>query len=308
MRGGSASVEKALEELYGSDPSTFTKKRDAIAKELKAQGDDEAASTVRARRKPTQIAWVLNQLARRYPDDVAELVDVGRELAREQRKALRGEAGASFRESIERQRKVIGGVTRRTADLMKDLGVDPSGHLDEIAAALQAALVDPSVGAQLEEGRLEKPPEAAAGFAGPSGTISGSTQGRSASVQPPARRPRKGGARAERPRPSRRAEMAARKREEARERAERQAQALAQKRALAKERADREAAKRAEKKAVAALRAAEREAEKRRKEALKAEEEARKAIERAKELARTADESERRVAEAKRQLARADGR
>jgi len=292
-------VEEALEELYSTHPSDFTKKRDAIAKELKARGDGEAASAVRARRKPTQVAWVLNQLARRYPDDVAELVDVGRELAREQRKALRGEATASFRGSIDRQRRVVGGLTRKTADLMKELGVDPSGHLDEVASALQAALVDPAVGARLEEGRLEKPPEAAAGFSGPLPT------GPLPRISP---RPAKE-ARPERPaatRPRRGAETAAKKRAEARERAERQAQALAQKRALAKERAERQAAERAEKKAVAALRAAEREAEKRRKAAQKAEEEARKAIERAKELARAAEESSQRVAEAKRELARAD--
>lgn len=302
MRGGSEGVEKALEELYSCDPSEFTKKRDAIAKELKAQGDDEAASAVRTRRKPTQIAWVLNQLARRSPDDVAELVDVGRELAREQRKALRGEATGSFRESIARQREVVGGLTRKTADLMKELGVDPSGHLDEVASALQAALVDPAVGAQLEEGRLEKAPAAAAGFAGPlpEGPL----------PRIPAR-PAKKKTRAERApaaRPSRRADAAAKKREAARERAERHAEALAKKRALAKERAERQAAERAEKKAVAALRAAEREAEKRRKEAAKAEEEAREAIERAKELARAAEESSERVAEAKRRLARADAR
>jgi len=307
MRGGSASVEKALEELYSSDPGDFTKKRDAISKELKARGDGEAAATVRARRKPTQIAWVLNQLARRHPDDVAELVDVGRELAREQRKALRGEGAGSFRESIERQRKVVGDLTRRTAELMKELGVDPSGHLDEIASALQAALVDPSVGAQLEEGRLEKPPEAAAGFAGPvaEGPLPQTASGRASRASHASHAKT---TRPTRPRPSRRADAAARKREEARERAEKEAQALARKRALAKERAERQAAERAEKKAIAALRAAEREAEKRRKAAQEAEREAREAIERAKELTRAAEESSRRVAEAKRQLARADGR
>jgi len=59
---------------------------------------------------------VLNQLARRYPADVAGLVDVGRELARAQRKALRDETTASSRDSIDRQRRVVGGLTRKTAD------------------------------------------------------------------------------------------------------------------------------------------------------------------------------------------------
>ncbi|MBN9164273.1 MAG: hypothetical protein BGO98_36410 [Myxococcales bacterium 68-20] len=297
MGEGSALVEQALEELYSMAPRDFTKKRDAIAKELKAQGNDEAASAVRARRKPMTIAWVLNQLARRYPDDIAELVDVGRELAREQRKPLRGEASGSFRESIERQRKVVGGLTRQTADLMKELGVQPSGHLNAIASALQAALVDPAIGAQLEEGRLEKAPEAVAGFAGP---LPSGPRPKVPSPPPKKARADRSAAGAG---PSRRAEAAARKREEARERPERRAQALAQKRALAEERAERQAAERAEKEAVAAVRAAEREAEKRHKAAMEAEEQARAAIERAKELTRAAEESAQRVADAKRQLA-----
>lgn len=159
---------RAIDRLYESDPASFTKERDAIAKSLKAEGDNAAAKEVKAKKKPTQVAWVLNQLARRYPDDVARLVDVGRELAREHRKALRGESPKStaFRESIERQREAIKDVTKRAKELMTDLGVGQT-HLDEVSAALQAALIDPQIGAQLEEGRLEKAPEPAAGFAGP---------------------------------------------------------------------------------------------------------------------------------------------
>ncbi len=160
-------LEAALEELYATAPAAFTRTRDALAKSFKAGGDPASAEAIKTRRKPTQIAWVLNQLARRHPDDLAELVDVGRELAREQRKALRGEASTSLRESIARQRAAISTLTQKTGALMKELGLDPTGHLDEIASALQAGLVDPAVGAQLEEGRLDKAPETAVGFGGP---------------------------------------------------------------------------------------------------------------------------------------------
>jgi len=37
MRGADVSVDQALEELYSTDPSDLTKKRDAIAKELKLE-------------------------------------------------------------------------------------------------------------------------------------------------------------------------------------------------------------------------------------------------------------------------------
>ena len=160
------SLDAALDELYGASPAEFTAKRDALAKALKGAADAAGAADVKARRKPTQLAYVLNQLARTHADELAELVDVGRELARSQRKALRGEAGHDLRDAIARQRSVVSGLTTQTATLMRELGVPVTGHLDEIASALQAALVDPAVGAQLEEGRLEKVPAPAAGFPG----------------------------------------------------------------------------------------------------------------------------------------------
>lgn len=160
-------IEQALEELYSSEPSEFTKKRDALAKALKKAGNHEGAATIASRRKPTQIAYVLNQLAREHPEAVAELVDVGRALAREQRRALRGEAARGLRDTIERQRKAIGEVGQKAAAVMTSLGVDPAAHLQEVTTALQAALIDPAVGAALEAGQLEKAPEAAVGFGGP---------------------------------------------------------------------------------------------------------------------------------------------
>jgi hypothetical protein len=160
-------VDAEIDELYANAPDAFTKKRDELAKRLKAEGRSDAAASVKSLRKPTQIAYILNQVARRFADEVGELVDVGRELARAQRKALRGgDASGDLRTAIGRQRDVVRDLTTKTGGLMRELGVSTTGHLDEIAGALQAALVDPIVGAQLEEGRLEKVPERAAGFPG----------------------------------------------------------------------------------------------------------------------------------------------
>jgi hypothetical protein len=164
-RGGSA-IDRSIDALYDAAPAGFTKERDALAKRLKADGDAAASARVKALRKPTAIAYVLNQLSRRHPEELAELVDVGRALARAQRKALRGEPGHDLRDAIGKQRAVVAALTTQTASVMKELGLAADAHLDAIARALQAALVDPAVGEQLEEGRLEKVPEAAAGFAG----------------------------------------------------------------------------------------------------------------------------------------------
>jgi hypothetical protein len=169
VRGVGDDVDAAIDELYANAPDAFTKKRDELAKRLKTQGRGDVAATVKALRKPTQIAYVLNQVTRRFADEIGELVDVGRELARAQRKALRGgDASGDLRAAIGRQRDVVRDLTTKTGGLMRELGIGATGHLDEIAGALQAALVDPIVGAQLEEGRLDKVPSPATGFPGAS--------------------------------------------------------------------------------------------------------------------------------------------
>src|SRR3954469_17756318 len=99
----SAEVERALDELYALAPDAFIRRRTELARDVKGAGDKDAAKVIEAARKPTTTAWILNQLARKYPDDVAELVDAGHALQRAQRKALRGEA-ADLRGAIGKQR------------------------------------------------------------------------------------------------------------------------------------------------------------------------------------------------------------
>ena len=229
--GGLDEVDAAIDELYANAPDAFTKKRDELAKRLKSEGNANASAAVKALRKPTQIAYVLNQVARRFADEVGELVDVGRELARAQRKALRGgDASGDLRAAIGRQRDVVRDLTTKAGGLMREIGVSATGHLDEIAGALQAALVDPIVGAQLEEGRLEKVPEPATGFPGAAPQVT--VEPERAVPPPPKSRPRRKTAR------ERQAEARAAKREAA----ERAREAKARERE-AREQAKREAAK-----------------------------------------------------------------
>ena len=93
-----AEEEAAIDALYASPPSEFTKKRNAIAKAFAASGRREAAKAVLARKKPSSSAFVLNQLARTHAKAVSALVVVGRELERAQRGALQKEGGTQLRE------------------------------------------------------------------------------------------------------------------------------------------------------------------------------------------------------------------
>ena len=75
------SYEERVDELYSLPLSEFTERRNALAKELKDSGDKEAAVLVKKLAKPTLAAWAVNQLARREPEAMQELIAVQDRLA-----------------------------------------------------------------------------------------------------------------------------------------------------------------------------------------------------------------------------------
>src|SRR4051812_14418257 len=78
--GGSVDLDEVADRLYGLLPGEFTAAREALAKEARAAGDAELSRGVRALRKPTVVAWAVNQASRRRPHELEELLDVGRRL------------------------------------------------------------------------------------------------------------------------------------------------------------------------------------------------------------------------------------
>lgn len=160
-------VEQAIAELYGLPPGEFIGRRDELARQLRDEGDREAAGNVGKLRKPTVAAWAVNQLARREPDDLAAVLELADEVEKAQRRAVSGRK-APLRETVRELRSAITGLTGVASAYLKDVGGQPSTHRDAIAATLQAATVDDEVREAVREGRLERPAEAP-GF----GTLAG---------------------------------------------------------------------------------------------------------------------------------------
>ena len=57
--------EHVIDFLYGLPLSEFTRARNSLVKQQRAQGRDDDARTVAALSKPVLSAWTINQLARR---------------------------------------------------------------------------------------------------------------------------------------------------------------------------------------------------------------------------------------------------
>jgi DNA repair exonuclease SbcCD ATPase subunit len=144
--------------LYRLPPGEFVAARDQLVRQLRAAGDREAARRVAALRRPSISAWAANQLARAAPHAMAELLEVGAELAKAQRDALAGQPGAArrLRAASARLRAAISRLTQRAETLLARAGhAATDATLDRLAATLRAAATaDQATRASLAEGRL----------------------------------------------------------------------------------------------------------------------------------------------------------
>jgi hypothetical protein len=144
-------LDKELDRLYGLPPGEFTAARDALAKQLKADGAGDGAARVKALRKPTAAASLVNRLARDERMNVRALLTAGERLREAQAKLLRGGPPDAVHKAAADERKAI-------AALLKAVRRDASGEgvLRRVEETLRAAAVDEEARRLLEQGRLTR--------------------------------------------------------------------------------------------------------------------------------------------------------
>jgi hypothetical protein len=158
-------LDAELERLYGLPLEEFTGARNELATRLRKAGQTDAAEQVRALRKPSVAVWTVNQLARRHPDEVEELVESGTRLRDAQAKALRGTAADDVRDATAAERASLRKATRLAEELLSDEGRPATpATLERVASTLRAAAVEPDAAALLAAGRLPDEVESS-GFA-----------------------------------------------------------------------------------------------------------------------------------------------
>ncbi|MFT4127831.1 MAG: hypothetical protein QM662_16580, partial [Gordonia sp. (in: high G+C Gram-positive bacteria)] len=143
--------DAAADDLYGRDPGEFVARRTELARAARADGNRDLATEITALRRPTQVAWLLNQWVRRHPDGVDELTAIGAELREAQRRA----AGDRLRDLASRRKRVIADAVVGVGTLAAELGVGLSGSAEhQLISTVRAALADPDVAQTLRRGRL----------------------------------------------------------------------------------------------------------------------------------------------------------
>ncbi|NDZ97031.1 hypothetical protein G3I13_17945 [Streptomyces sp. SID6673] len=144
-------IDEIVDELYGLPPAEFVARRNALAKEAKGAGRTRLAAEVAALRRPTRVAWAVNQWARHDPDGVGAILDLAAELAAAQRRA----AADRLRDLSTRRQQLIAETVVAVAERARELdGALSANAIREVGQSLRAALADPEVGAELQRGRL----------------------------------------------------------------------------------------------------------------------------------------------------------
>lgn len=136
--------------LYALPLAEFTAARDVRAKELKA-GDKDLAGQVKALRKPSVAAWVVNLLVRREADEVAQVVTVGEALRQAQADLDAGQ----LRELTKQRRMLTAAVTTRARRLARAEGHKVTEAVaEQVEATLTAAMIDADCARAVRSGLL----------------------------------------------------------------------------------------------------------------------------------------------------------
>jgi hypothetical protein len=126
-------------DLYALPPEEFTAARDAAAKEDKS---------LKALRKPSVSAWVVNTLVRREPALLDQLVELGASL----REATSARQGDQLRELTEQRHQLVQAVTAQAVGFV-ERDITPQVRT-EVAQTLEAAMADPSSAQAVQSGQL----------------------------------------------------------------------------------------------------------------------------------------------------------
>ena len=143
-----AELLEIADQLYGLPLPEFTPARDARAKALKGT---DLAKQVKALRKPSVAAWVVNLLVRRESQQVEQVLSVGAAL----REAQASMSGDALRELTRQRRQLTAAVTTQARRTAREEGTKVTDAVaDQVEATLTAAMVDADCARAVRSGML----------------------------------------------------------------------------------------------------------------------------------------------------------
>jgi len=148
------SLQDIAVSLYGLRPDRFTAARTRASIEARDAGDRELMAAVKALRRPSVSAWVVNLLVREQPELVSQVVELGDAL-RQAQSLLQGDA---LRDLGHQRRQLITAVSHQAVQLAEAQGqrvTDPV--VRQVEETLQAAMIDSEAAEAVRSGLLTRP-------------------------------------------------------------------------------------------------------------------------------------------------------
>jgi len=85
-----AVIDERLDALYRERPGAFVAGRDRLANDVRDAGDRDEANRIKALRRPSLAAWLINSAALSDPEVLEEFAEESRRLGEIQGRASRG--------------------------------------------------------------------------------------------------------------------------------------------------------------------------------------------------------------------------
>jgi hypothetical protein len=147
--------DDAVDRLYGLPREEFIGERDALAKQLRADGRRDEAAAVKALPKPTVAAWAANQAVRSQKRAARDLWKTGDALSAAQDAVLAGKgSGAKLREASERERAAVETLVDAARGLLGASGGDLSETtIERVRETLHAGAIDADAREEVAAGR-----------------------------------------------------------------------------------------------------------------------------------------------------------
>ncbi len=155
-------VERRLNDLYRERPEDFVAGRDALARDLRAEGDRDSAAAVKKLRRPSAAAWVINRISSEEPERTRDFVRASEKLADTQRRVLEGDAaGAELRTAAADEREHVDAMVADARRVTAGQGGNVTSVVERVAETLRAVGGDAELRRRVLRGRVEKEQSAA---------------------------------------------------------------------------------------------------------------------------------------------------
>jgi hypothetical protein len=147
-------TDEIAAELYLVPPARFVAARDQLVRQARAAGHRDLADELRALRRPTLSAWLVNVLSRHQRARMQQLFALGRQLRQAQTRL----DADQLRRLPPQQQALIADLLDWASRHAAEAGARPTeATLSEVEATLQAGLVDLAAASTVMSGHLVRP-------------------------------------------------------------------------------------------------------------------------------------------------------